>query len=436
MEKGKGKRPISQSQIPTPESEEARAKRRRTNDSRSPVSDDEEEQEPDEEEEGDEDEKDQLDYYNPDQPEEERRAVREAQRSHMRYLIENGDELSKPDSRELQKRVEEIDADYKNVRQTTDAAIDSANIVKAAEYVLKGTTQIAHGDGATGIDLEDFVSKCKLFMINGGPPELEDGDDGSDDELPASQARRRRRRQVVDLGDNDEGDDDGDALRWDVLGDFACFMHTKRPPVTGFLLGPLSVQKKVRATQQRRAALGRNTQAVQTQPQELQVKDLERAESSNLTTLCKNILARLQALTASGIANMEAEDEDMSEEEARNTFKKHGLATNWEVPFFEFAINPDSFSQTVENIFYISFLVREGEISIGKDDVGLPTLRPEKPRTIDERREENVTKNQAIFSMDFATWETLIELLQIEEPRIPHREDDGATQVNAKGWYA
>jgi hypothetical protein len=38
------------------------------------------------------------------------------------------------------------------------------------------------------------------------------------------------------------------------------------------------------------------------------------------------------------------------------------------INFFEFAIDPKSFSNTVENIFYISFLVKEARISI--EEVG------------------------------------------------------------------
>jgi hypothetical protein len=44
------------------------------------------------------------------------------------------------------------------------------------------------------------------------------------------------------------------------------------------------------------------------------------------------------------------------------------------VSLLDFAINPRDFGQTVENLFYISFLVREGNAKIIKDEEGLPLL--------------------------------------------------------------
>lgn len=38
------------------------------------------------------------------------------------------------------------------------------------------------------------------------------------------------------------------------------------------------------------------------------------------------------------------------------------------MPFLAFIINPDSFSQTVENLFYFAFLIKEGKAAIEMDD--------------------------------------------------------------------
>jgi hypothetical protein len=45
------------------------------------------------------------------------------------------------------------------------------------------------------------------------------------------------------------------------------------------------------------------------------------------------------------------------------------------IPFFQFIMNPDSFSQTVENLFYLAFLVKDGKVALEMDDeTGEPML--------------------------------------------------------------
>ena len=45
--------------------------------------------------------------------------------------------------------------------------------------------------------------------------------------------------------------------------------------------------------------------------------------------------------------------------------------------FSRFVINPDDYGQTVENMFYVSFLVKEGRAKIFVDaDDGLPKITP------------------------------------------------------------
>lgn len=44
------------------------------------------------------------------------------------------------------------------------------------------------------------------------------------------------------------------------------------------------------------------------------------------------------------------------------------------VNFYEWIINPRSFSESVENLFYTSFLVREGKLAIEFDDESIPRI--------------------------------------------------------------
>jgi hypothetical protein len=46
------------------------------------------------------------------------------------------------------------------------------------------------------------------------------------------------------------------------------------------------------------------------------------------------------------------------------------------------------------------------------------------------------SKHQAVIALDMASWEELIELYDIRESMIQHREEEQHTSVGAKGWYA
>lgn len=60
---------------------------------------------------------------------------------------------------------------------------------------------------------------------------------------------------------------------------------------------------------------------------------------------------------------------------------------------------------------------------------------PSKARTLTQQREQNVSKHQGVFSLDWPTWLKLIEAYDLKQPLIPHRNDDGGQQVTAHGWY-
>lgn len=99
------------------------------------------------------------------------------------------------------------------------------------------------------------------------------------------------------------------------------------------------------------------------------------------------------------------------------------------VSLWRFILNPDSYGQTIENLFYVSFLVKDGTVGfelakpIGDDDeeesdsnsllMILPKNKPDKDKPV--RRVQNV------LNMDWKTWRKCVDRYGAAPPLIPPR---------------
>ena len=128
----------------------------------------------------------------------------------------------------------------------------------------------------------------------------------------------------------------------------------------------------------------------------------------------------------------------MTQDEALEMMLIHGISDDGCVPLFDFCVNPRSFGQTVENLFYISFLIKEGSVGLNFDSRGLPTLGCAGEEPESGQQAKGSSRNQAVFALDFETWEDIIESHGIKNSLIPHREEevyeDGV--IGGTGWYS
>ncbi|KFM74055.1 EP300-interacting inhibitor of differentiation 3, partial [Stegodyphus mimosarum] len=88
--------------------------------------------------------------------------------------------------------------------------------------------------------------------------------------------------------------------------------------------------------------------------------------------------------------------------------------------YFEFVLNHDSFSETVENIFTVSLLLKDQQLCIFEDASGSPYLRE---LTFEEKQDRNPSKlKQSIISISMDEWQQLKKIKGLKKGLIPSRK--------------
>ncbi|KAG5648542.1 hypothetical protein DXG03_003153 [Asterophora parasitica] len=308
--------------------------------------------------------------YDPDQDPEEKREVRKNYRSLAKRVEEQQSNLNDYTAEQLMQQVHQADLLFDKVKGPQEATLDSHFLLMASNMGAQKARAMKSGSGA--FDVDDFVANLVTFM--GGRKSLED--------------------EVEHDPDDDE--DGGVALEWAKIGRKA-LAKSRRVPVMSFMLGPLSIEPKKRAVV-KRAKLEKNKDELR-KPQELKEEDISR--SQNETT--KNV-AVLEAI----------------------------LNNIGEVNFFKLIINPNDFAQSVENLFYLSFLIRDGKVAFETNEDAEPIVWACEQPT-DKDYAQGLPKRQKVFELDMATWRRAIEVFHITETIIPQRPP-AKTRFGDK-WY-
>ncbi|KAH9957935.1 Nse4 C-terminal-domain-containing protein [Russula dissimulans] len=319
--------------------------------------------------------------YNPDQDPEEKRVLRQKYRVLLKD--EQGHQLNVNEytTQELLEKVQLADSLFDQVLAPQEATLDSAFLVTASNMHAAKARAMKAGAGA--FDIDDFVSKLITFM--GG--RRAGGGEGDHHTMAVD---------AEDDDDDEDEDDDDEPLDWERIGRKA-LAKSRRVPVMDFMLGPLAVEQKKRAVG-KRAKFEKN-KADERKPQELREEDIARSE--NETT--KHVI------------------------DVRNLL----MEQNGPVNLFRFVINPSDFAQSVENMFYLSFLIRDGECALEIEEDGEPVIFIcEQPQVSDYQ--EGLKKQQIVFEFDVKTWEEAIKVFNITEAIIPQRPKVAST--NGK-WY-
>jgi len=166
----------------------------------------------------------------------------------------------------------------------------------------------------------------------------------------------------------------------------------RRAPTLKFVLGALETEQGAVKERKQRCKAS-NTRATATKTSIIEKSEASEQKTYSLVKSTKEILS--------------------------DAYKANGKKP---VNYFQFVIDPDSFGNTVENMFHVSFAVKDRSVRLSVDEeIGLPVLEPLRGgKGVGD--DEETTKNQAIISISYQDWKDLKEALQIHQPAIVHDE--------------
>ncbi|KAJ2916752.1 hypothetical protein MD484_g3670, partial [Candolleomyces efflorescens] len=310
--------------------------------------------------------------FDPDQDPEEQREVRQSYRALNRRVKEQQANPNDYTAEDILRGLEEADELFNKVKQPQEATLDSTFLLIASNVGAQKARAMKSGSGT--FDVDDFISQLVTYMGGG--------------------------KRVADenIERHLNGDDAVDTpLDWAKIGRKA-MAKSRRVPAMGFMRGPLSFEQKKRVIAKRSKQEKSNEEA--RRPQELKEEDIQRSENETV----KNV-AQIEEL--------------LSEEPGQ-------------INLFKFIINPNDFAQSVENIFYLSFLIRDGKVALETLDDGQPVIFTCEPPS-DEDYSSGLKKQQLVLEFDMAVWRRAIEVFNITESKIPDRPK-AETKLGGK-WY-
>eukprot|EP00842_Homolaphlyctis_polyrhiza_P001374 jgi/Hompol1/2237/HPOL_002159-RA len=326
----------------------------------------------------------------------ERRKIRAKYRSLISKAEEDKQKLNSGDnSVDVYESLKHVNELFLKVKAPQDAALDSCALLQLAEISADKIQRMKLDSGS--FDIEDFVGKVAL-KLRGREQMLDAKADGLQTSDNQNDAGKHEHEHEHDL-DRGTAEEQFREMQWERLTP-QLLRLSNRPLLSGFMYGAIAVQIKQREKRQRTARLVKDPSKLR-RPEELQEDDIVQQE--NETSASVQMLYTL-------------------------------LNTVEPIPFFRFILNPNSFSQSVENLFHLSFLIRDGLASLEQDDNDGELMLSTDSEPTEQDIQEGTVKIQQIMNFDMNMWEDAVKAYGIVDSIIPHRKPVSNRNDDGK-WY-
>lgn len=143
---------------------------------------------------------------------------------------------------------------------------------------------------------------------------------------------------------------------------------------------------------------------------------------SQSTRAAREPVAPVVKPTVVDLASKVNDSEELSKETSENVMKVFAfLSEIGSFPFYHFITDPQSLSRTIENLFYVSFLIRDNrarifipELAAESNELYIEAINPDDDE--EEGTDGTDVSNQLVLVMSTKSWRRAIEKYQIEKP--------------------
>lgn len=119
------------------------------------------------------------------------------------------------------------------------------------------------------------------------------------------------------------------------------------------------------------------------------------------------------------VANKDEESIEETVDKIKKFIKYYYKNNEKPLDFFRLILHPDDFSKTIENMLYVSFLVRDGIIKLVKDDTGILVIQLCSKEMILQRKQAGTHVNtQNVMSINMEQWKVLKDVYKLERPML------------------
>ena len=256
-------------------------------------------------------------------------------RTEYRNLIAKTQEcrevLSDPRNGELSELLSESSALFRQVSTTRDAALDSELFANFA--AISSSKVLRINTAVKGFDVDSFMARLAEMLSPEG--DAGEGDAAAESSAPSGRVQGTLQRRWAELARLPAGVWRG-AVGADAL-------YGPMYPGPDGVFGRERGDSPAANQQQQQRQRTRNAQGKSTQPLEktraVEAADVASKTEAETGKLVHLVVSSLERATARG-----------------------------PVEFWRFVVNPQSFGQSVENLFYVSFLVKDGQAKLNLRD--------------------------------------------------------------------